>query len=51
MSRVFRNIDRPEGVPPPPTKAGGTLHTLRAERGGGGRGINILEDARHRIGL
>jgi hypothetical protein len=55
MSRVFQNIDPPPPSPPgkcvPPAfvgGGGGGGHTPRAERG---MGINILEDARHRIAL
>jgi hypothetical protein len=51
MSLVFQNIDPPPPSPPgecvlPPPKAGGT-HSP----GGGGMGVNILEDERHRIAL
>jgi hypothetical protein len=51
VSCVFQNIDPhpplyPASVSSPATKAG--VHTGRAERGWG---VNILEDARHRIGL
>ncbi len=54
MSGVFQNIDPPPplhsaNVSFPRTKAGG--YTLSGRWGGGGRGINILEDARHWIGL
>ncbi len=52
MSRVFRNIDPPPPSPPgecvSPAIVGGGGHTRRAERG---MGVNILEDARHRIAL
>ncbi len=50
VSDVFQNIDTPPPSPtsgcvlPPKTKAGGT-HLP------GGEGVNILEDASHRIGL
>ncbi len=52
MSGVFQNIDPP---PPPhpasvsyPRAKGGWVHTRRAVRGWW---VNILEDARHWIGL
>jgi hypothetical protein len=52
MSGVFQNIDPPHPSPPgefvlPPQQRRG-VHTRRAERG---VGVNILEDARHRIAL
>jgi hypothetical protein len=52
MSGVFRTIDAPPPLHPasvssPRTKGGG-VHTRRAVRGWG---VNILEDARHWIGL
>ena len=49
MSGVFQNIDPspPDECVPPAFGAGGG-HTRWAERGWG---VNILEDARHRIGL
>jgi hypothetical protein len=51
MSGVFRTIDHtpplhPASVSSPALKGGG-IHTRRAVRGGG----NIVEDARHWIGL
>jgi hypothetical protein len=51
VSGVFQNIDPPPPLHPasvssPRTKGGG-VHTHRA--GGGGWGVNILEDARHWI--
>ncbi len=52
MSRVFQNIDPPppsppgECVPPPLLRGEGTLAGRR-----GGWGVNILEDARHTVGL
>ncbi len=57
VSGVFQNIENIEPPPPSPPsecvlhpapKAGGGVHTRRAVRG---VGVNILEDARHRIGL
>jgi hypothetical protein len=52
MSRVFQNIDPPPPFPPgecvPPAFVAGGGHTRRAESG---VGVNILEDARQRIGL
>jgi hypothetical protein len=55
MSRVFQNIDpltplsaRASVYLPPLLGGGGGGHTRRAERGWG---VNILEDARHRIAL
>ncbi len=53
VSGVFQNIDppppsHPASVSSPRTKGGG--YTL-AGRWGGGGGVNILEDARHWIGL
>jgi hypothetical protein len=54
MSRVFQDIDPPPPSPPgecvPPAFVAGGGHTRRAEREVGG-GVNILEEARHRIGL
>ena len=52
VSGVFQNIDppppfHPASVSSPRTKGGG-VHTRRAVSG---VGVNILEDARHRIGL
>ncbi len=55
VSGVFRTIDPPPPLhpasvsylPPAPPKAG-NIHTRRAVRG---CGVNILEDARHWIGL
>jgi hypothetical protein len=51
VSCVFQNIDPPRPSPPsecvlPPHQRRGVLHTRRAVRG-----VNILEDASHRIGL
>jgi hypothetical protein len=51
VSGVFQNVDPPPPLHPasvssPRTKRG--IHTRRAVRGWG---VNILEDARHRIGL
>ncbi len=43
VSGVFQNID-----PPPPLHPASEVHTRRVVRGWG---VNILEDARHRIGL
>jgi hypothetical protein len=55
VPRVFQNIDPPTPLstqrvcpPPPPSKGEGYTHSPGGERG---RGVNILEDARHRIGL
>jgi hypothetical protein len=59
MSGVFQNIENIDPsppsppsecvLPPPRTQGGeGGTHTRRAVRG---VGVNILEDARHRIGL
>ncbi len=53
MSDVFRTFDPPPPLHPasvssPRTKGGGGVHTRRAVRGWG---VNILEDARHCIGL
>ncbi len=45
MSLVFQNID-----PPPPAGVGGGGEDTLAGRSGGW-GVNILEDARHRIAL
>jgi hypothetical protein len=52
VSGVFQNIDPPPSSPPsecvhPPHQRRG--YTLAGRRGGWG--VNILEDARHRIGL
>jgi hypothetical protein len=52
VSGVFQNIEpptlfHPASVSSPRTKGGG-VHTRRAVRGWG---VNILEDARHRMGL
>jgi hypothetical protein len=52
MSLVFQNNDphpplRPASVASPPTKAGRT----HSPGGEGPRGVNILEDERHRIAL
>ncbi len=53
VSDVFHNIDPPTPLsnqpvcPPPAPKAGGT----HPPGGEGGGGVNILEDASHRIGL
>ena len=52
ISLVFQNIDPPSPSPPgesvlPPQQRRG-VHTRRAERG---VRVNVLEDARHRIGL
>jgi hypothetical protein len=50
VSGVFQNIDpplHPASVSSPRTTGGG-VHTRRSVRGWG---VNILEDARHRIGL
>jgi hypothetical protein len=52
VSGVFRNIDPPPPFHPaivtsPAPKAGGGTHSPGSE----GVGVNILEDARHRIGL
>jgi hypothetical protein len=52
VSGVFQNIDSPPPSPPsecvlPPHQRRG-VHTRRAVRGWG---VNILEDARQRIGL
>jgi hypothetical protein len=54
VSGVFQNIDPPPTplstqrvCPPPAPKAGGT----HSPGGEGGGGVNILEDASHRIGL
>jgi hypothetical protein len=55
MSDVLQNIDPPPPSPPgecvPPAFGAGVLgeDTLAGWRGGWG--VNILEDARHRIGL
>jgi hypothetical protein len=56
VSGVFQNKDPPPPLhpasvssPPPPPKAGGTL--LHSRRAVSGWGVNILEDARHWIGL
>jgi hypothetical protein len=54
VSGVFQHIDPPHPLstqrvcPPPAPKAGGGVHTRREVRGWG---VNILEDARHWIGL
>jgi hypothetical protein len=53
MSCVFQNIAplpplRPSSVYPPPLLWGGGAHSPGGE---GGWGVNILEDARHRIAL
>ncbi len=51
VSSVFRNIDPPPlplASVSPPTKGGGYTDTLAGVRGWG---VNILEDARHWIGL
>jgi hypothetical protein len=55
MSRVFQNIDPPPPSPPgecvslPLLGGGGGEDTLARRRGRWG--VNILEDARHRIAL
>jgi hypothetical protein len=55
VSGVFRNIEPHHPLsthrvclPPAPKAGGGGVQTRRAVRGWG---VNILEDARHRIGL
>jgi hypothetical protein len=53
MSRVFQNIEPPPPPSPPgecvpPAFVAGGGHTRQGEREWG---VNILEDARHRIGL
>ncbi len=53
MSRVFQNIEPPSPSPPgkrvPPAFVGGGEDTLAGRERG--VGVNILEDARHRIAL
>ncbi len=54
VSGVFQNIDprpplHPASMSSPRTKGGGRGYYLAGRWGGGG--VNILEDARHRIGL
>jgi hypothetical protein len=50
MSLVFQNIDPPPPSPPvPPAFVGEGEDTLAGRRGE--RGVNILEDERHRIAL
>ncbi len=52
VSDVFQNIDPPPGPPSPPSECVLPPHQSTHSPGGeGGVGVNILEDASHRIGL